>query len=581
MTTSSRDESITTEWPPAEDATVTEWPPPAHRGAPEWPPPEDMTAEGPPSEAGDPADPGLAEDGDPTDEVVPEDGVAADSAPSDEPDHPKGKKRRLPWKPIVGVVVTLLIGWQVFQGMTKGGGEAAGRAAVSPASQTPATVTLGAATISAGGEPVLLLNPGLVAPGGQVGVQGSGFDPGAMVDVLLQTAGSEEGTEVAMAEAAEDGSIQAQFTAPESTNESSVTVVAQQRGSDKSATAELVSQGGAATVSIDGKASGKPGDHVTINATGFTAGEEVQVFWGRSTGTPSATLTADPSGALSEASVPVGMAPVGTTTLVLVGVKSHATAIAAFQMLGLYPTSTPDPYSVLPGKDMTYSGSGFAPGEQVLVYFNASGGTPALTLEASASGDFTTSFTVPFGLNGSQTLTAIGAQSRAATSTGFSVLSYTPTVQASTYEALPGTSISFYASGFAADEVVEVYLGRGEGSAGELVTAFRVGAEGSAAAAGQYVIPSGSGPTLDFTLVGQQSDGAGTASVGVGESANAANVPAQPPYVLPAELGGEGSSEAPASPSGSPSPAPAPAPAPTPESSSPESSSPAPASPTG
>ena len=191
-----------------------------------------------------------------------------------------------------------------------------------------------------------------------------------------------------MAEATEDGTIQAQFTAPESMNESSVTVVAQQRGSDKSATAELMSQGGAATVSIDGEGSGKPGDHVTINATGFTAGEEVEVYWGRSTGTPSATLTADTSGSLSEASVPVGMAPVGTTTLVLVGAKSHATAIAAFQMLGLYPTTTPDPYSVLSGKDMTYSGSGFAPGEQVLVYFNASGGTPALTLEASASGDF-------------------------------------------------------------------------------------------------------------------------------------------------------------------------------------------------
>ena len=98
---------------------------------------------------------------------------------------------------------------------------------------------------------------------------------------------------------------------------------------------------------------------------------------------------------------------------------------------------------------------------------------------------------------------------------GFDILPYSPSAQASTYGALPGTTISFYASGFAANEVVEVYLGRGQGNSGTLVSAFRVNSHGSAAAAGNYVIPNGTGPALYFTMVGQQSGGTATAKVSV------------------------------------------------------------------
>jgi hypothetical protein len=493
------------------------------------------------------------------------DAVLPGSPPSDAGGlAPQGDKRRkLRWKPIVGAIVALAIGWQVFQVLGKGDAGAASQPSASSTSSTstsPTRVKIGDRTVLGAGAPIILLNPGLVAPGGQVTVQGGRFTPGATVDVEVRTKANTRGTKVAMSTVAKDGSLTAVLTAPQSLNASAVTVVAQERDSDKSAEAELMSQGGAATVALAGKATGgKPGDTVSINATGFGPGETLDVFWGRSTGTPSSTLTADQSGSLSRASVKVGMAPVGSTTLVLVGTKTHATAIAPFQMLGLYPTTTPKPYAVQSGKDMTYSGTGFAPDEQVLVYFNASGGTPALTVQASSTGDFSTTFQVPFGLTGSQSLTAIGAQSRAATSTAFSVLPYSPIVQASTYGALPGTSISFYAGGFAANEVVEVYLGRGQGASGELVTAFRVDAKGSAAAAGQYIIPSDSGPALNFTLVGQQSGGSGVAKVGVTKPPQPVNVPPQAPYELPESLGGKpsASSDSGSSPEGAtPSPSP-------------------------
>ena len=471
--------------------------------------------------------------------------TAGGPPPQNPPAKRSGKSK---WKPVLAGLVVVVIAYEGVHVFTGGGGKAVSASssaspsvsATSPIPRpSPSTrVTLGGRSIAAAGQPILLLNPGLVAPGGQVSVQGSGFDPGATVKVQLLAKRSRQGTEVAMGKTNKTGSLFTEFTMPSSISGSSTTVVAQEQGSTKSATAELVSPAGAASVSILGKMAGQPGNTVTISATGFGPGETVNVFWGRMNGTPAATLTANGSGSISRASVLVGVAPVGPSTLVLVGTKTDATATAPYQMLGLYPSTTPHPYAVLSGKTMTYTGSGFAPGEQVLIYFNASGGTPALTVQANSGGSFSTSFVVPFGLTGRQTLTAIGEESRAAVTTGFDVLPYSPVAQVSTYGAMPGTTVSFYASGFAANEVVEVYLGRGQGNSGQLVSAFRVDGHGNAAAAGKYVIPNGTGPALYFTMVGQQSGGTATAKVSVTAPAQPVTVPTQPPYTLPASLGG-------------------------------------------
>ena len=455
--------------------------------------------------------------------------------PENPPTKRSGKSK---WKPVLAGLVVVAIAYEGVHVFSGGGVKAVSASSSSSPSvsatspiprPSPSTrVTLGGHSIAAAGQPILLLNPGLVAPGGQVSVQGSGFDPGATVEVRLLAKRSRQGTEVAMGKTNKTGSLFTEFTMPSSMSGSGTTVVAQEQGSSKSATAQLVSPAGAASASIVGKAAGQPGNTVTISATGFGPGETVNVFWGRMNGTPAATLTADGSGSISRASVRVGVAPVGPTTLVLVGTKTDATATAPYQMLGLYPSTTPHPYAVLSGKTMTYTGSGFAPGEQVLIYFNASGGTPALTVQANSDGSFSTSFVVPFGLTGRQTLTAIGEESRAAVTTGFDVLPYSPVAQVSTYGAMPGTTVSFYASGFAANEVVEVYLGRGQGNSGQLVSAFRVDGHGNAAAAGKYVIPNGTGPALYFTMVGQESGGTASAKVSV----------TTPPYTLPASLGG-------------------------------------------
>ena len=473
--------------------------------------------------------------------------------PEDPPANQSAKRPgKSKWKPALAGLVAVAVLYEGVHAFTGHGGKAVKASSSSPSASATsaiprpspsARVTLGGHSVAAAGQPILLLNPGLVAPGGQVSVQGSGFDPGSTVVVRLLAKRSGRGSEVAMGKINKTGSLYTQFTMPSSAGGSGTTVVAQEQGSGKSATAQLVSPAGAASASIVGKAAGQPGDTVTVSATGFGPGETVNVYWGRMNGTPAATLTADGSGSISRASVKVGVAPVGPTTLVLVGTKTQATATAPYQMLGLYPSTTPHPYAVQAGKTMTYTGSGFAPGEQVLIYFNASGGTPALSVQANSGGSFSTSFVVPFGLTGRQTLTAIGAESRAAVTTGFSVLPYSPSAQVSTYGAMPGTTVSFYASGFAAGEVVEVYLGRGQGNSGQLVSAFRVDGRGNAAAAGKYVIPNGTGPALYFTMVGQQSGGTATAKVSVTAPAQPVNVPSQPPYTLPPSLGGTASAQ--------------------------------------
>jgi hypothetical protein len=465
--------------------------------------------------------------------------------PEEEAIRPKRKK--ITWKSALAVLVALVVVWQLFHVLHQSGGKknASAGSPSSTATPTPTptptpTVTIGGRAVPATGGPSIVLDPGLVPAGGHVGIFGSGFTPNSKVVVLLRTSPRSVGTVIAHSWTAKNGTLVSGFSMPSTVTESGATVVAEQPGG-QSATAQLVTTGGVGSVTIIGKPAGKPGDNLEVTASGFGPNEKVNVYWGRVSGTPAAVLMADPTGDIARANIRVGVAPVGETTLVLVGTRTHTTATTPYLMLGLYPSTASHPWAVRAGHPVTYTGSGFAPGEQVLIYLNRADGVPALTTTSNQYGDFSVSFMVPFGLKGRQSLTAIGDQSRAATTSGFTVEPYLPSVQASTYGALPGTTLSFYATGFAANEVVEVYLGAGKGETGTLVTAFRVDADGAADAAGDYVVPSGTQGALYFTLVGQTSGGTGVAKVDVtpAPGGGQVTVPSQAPYVLPPSLGGK------------------------------------------
>jgi hypothetical protein len=455
------------------------------------------------------------------------------------------KRKKIGWKPILTAIVVLVIIWQLghvllqSHGKSSTSGQKASAPAPPPKPSPAPVVTLGGHRISAAGGPLIVLNPGLVSPGGRVLVEGSGFTPKTSVVVWLRIGKSNEKV-VAHGRTTGYGVLTVGFTLPMSdVSASKATVIAQQAGGGSQATAALVTPGGMGTASIYGKAAGKPGDRVTVNATGFAPGEKVNVYWGRINGTPASTLTAGSNGSIQMASIPVGLAPTGPTTLVLVGQKTHTTATAPYLMLGLYPSLVMHPYAVKAGHSAYFTGAGFAPNEQVLIYLDATTGTPALTAQANSTGSFSLSLEVPFGLKGRQRLTAVGSESRSSTTTSLDILPYYPSAQASTYSALPGTYLSFYAKGFAANEVVLVYCDGGPNS-GQLVDAFRTNAMGSAAAQGRYIVPSGVGPALYFTLRGQKSGNAARVKVTVGAPPGpSVKIPPQPPYVLPPSLGGK------------------------------------------
>ncbi len=313
-------------------------------------------------------------------------------------------------------VVAIVVVWQVGKALTNAGkssnnqptAQGTGTGATGPTlaptpSQTPEPiVTIGGHPVAAGGGPMVLANPGMVSPGGMVTIDGSGFTPGSSVSVFLKE-GNSGAKMMGTGKAAKWGTVTVVFRMPTTMTGETATVVAQQNGgAAKTAQTKIMTPLGIGQVTIDGKSAGKPGQKVTVSATGFGHGERVNVYWGRVAGTPVTTLTASPAGGIGEATVPVGIAPVGPTTLVLVGQTTHTTATAPYQMLGLYPSVVPHPYAVKAGHSVTVTGTGFAPNEQVLFYLNAASGQPALAASASAGGAMSLKFMVPFGSRASR-----------------------------------------------------------------------------------------------------------------------------------------------------------------------------------
>ncbi|MEU5104794.1 hypothetical protein AB0H07_21285 [Streptomyces sp. NPDC021354] len=444
-----------------------------------------------------------------------------------EPSAGGGKRKRVSWKTVLlGIVAIAILGSLVK--MVAGGGlgnalNSSGGGSAQKKSKTqeqeirpttkPKTIKLGNQRVPQASGPIIVINPGLVAPGGKASVEGGGFAPKSTVDLLLKTKRSgAKGRPIRTVRTDKHGSLYVNFTMPESLGGRPGTLVAQQRGGGRTAQAELISGGSIGTARIN-KMVGRPGDVVSISARGFKPGEQINVFWGRTNGTPVARLRTDSSGGVGRADIRVGVAPTGQSTLVLVGQQSKTTATAPFQMLSLYPAIKSSPYALKAGQRIRLSGNRFAPNERVLVYINATTGLPAFTTQANSFGQIRdVAFDVPFGLKGRQSLTAIGDQSRAVVRSGFTVLPYSPSAEPSTFGGKAGTTLSFYCSGFAPNETVTVYAGSGS-VAGRKIAVFQVDGRGKAAAVGSYRITSADENGVSFKLIGSKSGGVAKAGI--------------------------------------------------------------------
>jgi hypothetical protein len=389
----------------------------------------------------------------------------------------------------------------------------------------PTTVTSGA---------LILLNPGIVRQGTSTELTGSGFDPRATIDLAIKRRASDTGQVVSFVQADKYGTFSSTFSVPTSLSSGTFFIEASERGSTKVAQATGVVAGGAPQLKLSAQV-GKPGDIITVSAHGFSPSETIKVYWNTISGQPVTTLQADGGGGIGQGSVQVPFGAAGVNTFLFVGAKSQALAAASFDLLSLYPSVKLSSYAIRADNQLSFSGAGFGPSERVLVYVNSTSGQPVSVIQTTQKGTFSNAggFDIPFALKGQQTLIFQGEESGTSVAVNWTVLPYTPNAQASTYGGLPGTTVTFYASGFARNEVVHVYVGHTQNSAGTLVSCFRTDDKGSAASAGSYVIPGNAQGKLVFALTGSKSGGTATATTSVTAAPTAVQVPPQPPFTCP------------------------------------------------
>jgi LysM repeat protein len=277
-----------------------------------------------------------------------------------------------------------------------------------------------------------------------------------------------------------------------------------------------------------GTQAAKSGDTVQLSATGFGPDEDVNVYWNDLSSDVIGTVHTDESGGIRQGAVRVPFGAVGNNGFIFVGQVSQSPVTVPFQMLNLYPSVDLSSYAIKPDNVLSFSGKDFGPGENVTVYLNNPDSPPLTSIQTDDSGGFTNAggFLVPFGLQGKQTLIFIGKESKAPTTASFDTLPYTPSAQPSTYGGRPGTILTFYAIGFARNEIVHAFVGRTQDSAGTEVSCFRTDPQGNAASGGSYVVPGDATPgQLVFSLEGSRSRSVATAALEV----IATDVPVQVP----------------------------------------------------
>lgn len=321
--------------------------------------------------------------------------------------------------------------------------------------------------------PAVVVAPGTVAQGQPIAVSGSGFAPGETVEVFV--AG---GAVAAMTTATANGSfgplplpipasvgtgghsVRAYGTSSFRYAESGVTVVPAQQATPTATPTPLPSPTPVLNPAISlNPASLSPGAQTVVSGSGFFPGETVLIrFNGNLQNGVTTSAAGDFSGVL--VSVPVGTAA-GTYAITASGASSGRSVGASLVVQPAQPGGPPSiavsPTSAQPGTQIHVAGTGFQPGETVLVSFN---NAVVQNLTADATGSFTNgAFVVPTGLTpGQYGVAVLGAVSGRAANAVLAVVA-PPSVPvarifANPLVVNPSGRLNLGGSGFAARETV-------------------------------------------------------------------------------------------------------------------------------
>ncbi|HEV7449360.1 MAG TPA: hypothetical protein VGP13_02350, partial [Candidatus Paceibacterota bacterium] len=235
---------------------------------------------------------------------------------------------------------------------------------------------------------------------------------------------------------------------------------------------------------------------IQVAGAGFAAGEQVQVMLGLS----NTTVTANAQGAFSGAALTIPNVPSGLYIVIGIGQTSGQVAFSYLFVQSLYPQVSPSSWYIQPGATLSWTGSGFAPNEPIVVKRD---GTTIASFSADASGNFLNAggSMVPYALHGgSNTYVVKGSNTGASMSMSLSVSDFYPYVSPLSWYILPGNTVTFAGGGFGPSEPVSVYLG----SSNTAVAHGMADASGAFMGQAQVTIPYGTG-VANYRVVGDLS----------------------------------------------------------------------------
>ncbi len=252
-----------------------------------------------------------------------------------------------------------------------------------------------------------------------------------------------------------------------------------------------------------------PFAHVSVSGINFAPNEHVLV----SLGGNSVMATANNAGSFNDADLIVPQVQPGLYTITATGQASGASTQTFFYIDAFYTSISPSSYFLIPGETLSFSGTGFAPGETVNVRQGASFVSSILV---GSDGSFTNAggFVIPVSYQGtSKTFVLRGSQSNASESVTVTIGTLSAMVEPSIYFGAPGATVTFTGRGFLGGELVKVYANTNPTP----VAQFTVSASGTFTNAGTTTLPfSAQGTSITYRVVGNDSGVEASTEVTVG-----------------------------------------------------------------
>jgi len=344
-----------------------------------------------------------------------------------------------------------------------------------PATAKPGTVSLVAvgqrnkakasASINVVYRPSISLDAASVRPGSSITVLGSGFVPGASIQLSITIPRSNSSSVTLTKTATADGSgnFSTPLTLPASTTPGvyALTATGGISGAHASTQLKVSVQ---ATIALNPDRV-YPGGTVLVSGGGFSSNVPITItvvlsVFGGGNRTVTVTTQTGAKGNFAKHLVIPANTAAGSSTVRASG--PHAQAGAQLQVRHLASGVTVSPTSVIPGSTVTVHGTGYLAGAKVdialrVTLTNGSASTLTTSATADARGRLTATLHIPAGVRaGSYSLTARNAASGRTRSTSLSIVRASSHLAVNPGVVSPGQAISVQGNGYSAGVTVNV-----------------------------------------------------------------------------------------------------------------------------